>query len=77
MTLKKIHQTQLSLKHSLNTKIKILEEKFKRQDIYFVYDGLIKVYDIKKTRNLTIEQLRIDLIAFVQALKSEELEPVS
>ncbi len=53
----------------------VLKEKFKLDDIYFDFDRLIKKYDIKKNKNLTIAQVESDLRQFVQILKLEEFEP--
>jgi hypothetical protein len=52
-----------------------LEAKFKHQEIYFDFDGLIKQYNIKKTMNLTIGQVKTELSQFVQTLKEEGFEP--
>lgn len=56
-------------------KFKKLEAKFKSEEIYFDFGGLVKNYNIKKSRNLTIEQVKNDLTQFVQTLKREEFEP--
>jgi hypothetical protein len=56
-------------------RFKILEAKFKHQEIYFDFDGLIKQYNIKKTMNLTIGQVKTELSQFVQTLKEEGFEP--
>jgi hypothetical protein len=54
---------------------KKLEAKFKSEEIYFDLGGLVKKYNIKKSSNLTIEQVKKDLTQFVQTLKREEFEP--
>jgi hypothetical protein len=56
-------------------KFKKLEAKFKSEEIYFDFGGLVKKYNIKKSRNLTIEHVKNDLTQFVQTLKREEFEP--
>lgn len=52
-----------------------LESKFKKEDVFFDFDGLIKKYDLRKRSDLTIEQLEKDLILFVEELKAEGFKP--
>lgn len=56
-------------------RMKTLVAKFKQQEIYFDFDGLVKKYNIKKAMNLTIEQIKSELTQFVQALEREKFEP--
>lgn len=65
------------VKHSTIEKerFKTLEAKFKSEEIYFDFGGLVKKYNIKEVKNLTIEQVKTDLTQFVQTLKREEFEP--
>ena len=65
------------IKHCVIEKerFKTLETKFKQDDIYFDFNGLIKKYNVKKSMNLTIEQVEYDLKQFVMILKREEFEP--
>jgi uncharacterized membrane protein (DUF485 family) len=54
---------------------KTLEKKFKQDNIYFGIGGLIKKYYLKGIDNLSIDQLKIELINFVESLRAEGLEP--
>ena len=56
-------------------RFKSLNEMFKQEEIYFDFGGLVKKYNIKKTMNLTIEEVKTDLTQFVQTLKREKFEP--
>jgi len=55
--------------------IKQLERQFKRQDIMFDFEGLIKMYDIKRPTIVSAQQLESDLIKFTELLKKEGFEP--
>jgi len=51
-----------------------LAAKFKKEDIYFDFEGMVKKYNIIKSKNLTIQQVKFDLTQFVQTLNREEFE---
>lgn len=48
----------------------------KQDRIYLDIDSLIKVYSPKKVDNLTIEQLKAELIQFAQVMRLENFEPL-
>lgn len=54
---------------------KHLERHFKNQDIIFDFEGLIKMYDIKRPTIVSAQQLESDLIKFTELLKKENFEP--
>lgn len=55
---------------------KKLEKEFKNEDIYFDFDGCLrKIYSLKNTTGLTIENLNDDLKNFVELLRSKGFEP--
>lgn len=55
--------------------LKHLERSFKNQGIIFDYDGLVKIYDIKRPIATSIQQLKSDLIKFTELLKRKGFEP--
>lgn len=54
---------------------KELQDRFKRNDIAFDWDGLIKMYDIRRPAVQTIQQLKYDLVQFTNTLSQEKFEP--
>lgn len=52
------------------------EASFKEDRIYLDIDSLVKVYSPKKEDNLTIEQLKAELIQFAQMMRLENFEPL-
>lgn len=57
-------------------KFNLLESTYKKENIFFDFDGLIKKYDLRKTSNLTIGQLEKELILFVEVVKAEGFGPL-
>lgn len=52
-----------------------LEQEFKKEEIYFDFDGLIKKYNSKKSSTLTAEQLEASLSNFIKKLQEEGFTP--
>lgn len=52
-----------------------LKRKFKKEELDIDFDGIIRKYDVKKLKHLTIEQLKLELIEFVEAIRVEGFQP--
>ena len=52
-----------------------LESTFKKENVFFDFDGLVKKYDLRKGSDLTIAQLEKELIFLVEKLKLEGFNP--
>ena len=54
---------------------KHLEQHFKNHGIIFDFEGLVKMYDMKKPTIHSAQQLKSDLIKFTELLKKENFKP--
>lgn len=55
--------------------LKKLENQLKTQNIVFDFDGIIKMYNLKRLTIHSIIQLESDLVKFTELLKKQNFEP--